>query len=88
MLLTDQPPSRAPSAPVLARKKGSSHVPFKVRLCLAWNADRPRSKVGSYQSRPYCTTLLKSCELIPLASSIDSDSVYEACARQPLEKRF
>jgi hypothetical protein len=33
----------------------------------------------------YCTLLSKSCELMPLESSIDFASVYDTCARRPRE---
>src|SRR5262245_16323579 len=60
MLFSDQPFSTAPVRPERSWKNGSSQVPLNVTLCRASNADSPRSYCGSYQSRPYWTTLLKS----------------------------
>src|SRR6266536_2042781 len=74
--------------PWLERAKGRSQVPLKVRLCLAWKAERPRSRSGSYQSIPYCTTLEKSCELMPLESSTERENVYDSCVRHPWLNRF
>ena len=69
-------PFRSPAVkPRLERANGRSQVPLKVRLCVAWKADRPRSLSGSYQSMPYWTTLEKSCELIPLESSTERENV-------------
>src|SRR5437867_633546 len=72
-LLSCHPFSSAAVSPRLERAKGRSQVPLKVRLCLAWKADSPRSRSGSYQSIPYCTTLEKSWELMPLESSTERE---------------
>ena len=73
--------------PESERPNGMSQVQLKVRLCFTLNADGPRSRSRSYQSSTYCTLLSKSCELMPLASSTDLESVYETCARSPREYR-
>src|SRR6266536_1493039 len=75
MLLSCHPFRKAAATPFLPRAKGRSSDQLPVRLCLAWKAERPRSRVGSYQSSPYCTTLLKSWELIPLESSTEREKV-------------
>src|SRR5712691_10791523 len=84
-LLSCQPFSTPAASPVNDAGAGTSQLQLNVRLCRAWNADGPRSYVGSYQSRPYCTLLSKSCELMPLESSVDFASVYDTCARSPCE---
>src|SRR5262249_55576642 len=88
ILFSCQPFSTAPAMPVSDFPNGKSYVQLNVKLCFAWNADKPRSRVRSHQSRLYWTTLLKSCEFIPLASSIVRENVYDVCARRPCEKRF
>jgi len=75
MLLSCHPLRRPAASPRLERAKGRSQVPLKVKLCVAWKADSPRSRRGSYQSMPYCTTLEKSCELMPLESSTERENV-------------
>src|SRR5262249_6667048 len=87
-LLTCHPFNTAPRIPVADAANGRSQLQLNVRLCFAKNAEGPRSRVGSYQSRPYCTPLSKSCELMPLASSVAFARVYETCARSPFEYRL
>ncbi len=56
-LLSCQPFKTCPARPVHEDRAGTSQLQLNVRLWRAWNAEGPRSNVGSYQSSPYCTTL-------------------------------
>ena len=75
MLFNCQPLSTTAFAPFAPFAMGKSQVQLKARLCLTAKADNPRSVVRWYQFDTYCTLLLKSWELMPLASSTECAKV-------------